>query len=87
MSEKEKLIREYEEYAKRKGFRLNPNYKVVDAVIEGLIMNEKKYGKRLCPCRRPTGDPEKDKRLECPCFEHIKDVREKGNCHCLLFVK
>jgi len=37
----EKIIQEYEKYAKKNGFRLNPNRKVVERVVKSLLEREK----------------------------------------------
>jgi ferredoxin-thioredoxin reductase catalytic subunit len=55
-----------------KNFRINPNRKLVDVIIEGL---EKKEGH--CPCRLNVDDT-----TICPCDEFI----EKGICKCQLFI-
>ena len=81
------IIRKYEEYAKKKGFKLNPNNEMVEAIITGLLHNEEKYGKRYCPCRRVTEDPKEDKKIICPCVYHEKEIEEQGHCHCQLFFK
>jgi len=83
----EKLLKEYWDYAKENGFRLNPNQKVVDYLIEALLLREKKYGKRYCPCRRVKGIEEEDNKIICPCIYHKKEIKEQGHCHCLLFYK
>jgi len=83
----EKLIKECEDYAKQKGLRLNPNEEIVERIIRGLLKNEKKYGKRYCPCRRVTGDPEKDDKIVCPCAYHLDEIERDGKCFCQLFVK
>lgn len=80
-----KIIEEYEKYAKEKGFRLNPNRETVEGVIRGLLENERKYGKRYCPCRRVSGEPEKDDKIVCPCSYHLKEIEKIGHCLCDLF--
>ncbi|RLF15432.1 MAG: ferredoxin:thioredoxin reductase [Thermoprotei archaeon] len=76
-----------EEYARSKGFKVNPDEKLVEAILRGLLRNEDKYGARYCPCRVVTGDPEKDRPKICPCAWMEEEVKEKGRCHCGLFVK
>jgi len=83
----EKVIRKYEEYAKKNRFRLNPNRKVVEGVIKSLLEREKKFGARYCPCRRITGNPEEDKKIICPCAYHRLEIEKDGHCLCGLFVK
>jgi len=83
----EKLIKESEEYARKNGFKLNPDKEIVRRLIRGLLENEKKYGARYCPCRRITGNPEEDKPKICPCQFMQKETEEQGRCLCGLFVK
>ena len=55
-----------------KNYRINPNKKLVDTIIEGL---HRKNGH--CPCRINTDDT-----TLCPCDEFIKT----GICKCKLFI-
>ena len=88
MDEKiEKIAKGFEMYAKSRGFRLNPDRKVVEMIIKGLLANEKKHGARYCPCRVVTGDKEEDRKIICPCVYHLDELNEMGHCHCNLFVK
>ena len=83
----EELIKKSEEYAKKEGFRLNPNRKIVEGIVKGLLLNKKKYGELYCPCRRVTGNKEEDKKIICPCIYHKEELKRMGHCHCWLFVK
>jgi len=76
MTAVDKAIKEYEKYAKKNGFKLNPNKNIVKGVIKVLLENEKKFGKRYCPCQR---------KKVCPCFCHLKDIKLNGYCYCRLF--
>ena len=82
-----KLIEEFKEYAMANGFKLNPDEKTVKRVIEGLLRNEEKYGKKYCPCRRVTGDEAEDAKKICPCFWHKDEIEKDGHCFCQLYVK
>lgn len=82
-----KLVKEYEEYAQKNGFKLNPNKKVVEGVIKGLLEREKKFGFRYCPCRRATGNKEEDSKIICPCSYHRQEIERDGHCLCGLFFK
>jgi len=82
-----KLLKEYEKYAKENGICLNPDKKVVEFLLNGILEKEKKYGKRYCPCRRITGDKEKDKKIICPCVYCKEEIKKYGHCHCFLFVR
>ena len=86
MTAVDKIIEEYKKYAQENGFKLNPDKKIIKGIVKGLLDNEKKLGKRYCPCRRITGKLE-DLRKVCPCFWHLKDIKADGHCFCWLFVK
>jgi ferredoxin-thioredoxin reductase catalytic subunit len=81
------IIDRYDNYAKSNGFRLNPDKKTVERVINGLLLNEKKYGKRYCPCRRVSGNEEEDSKKICPCAFHKEELEKDGHCFCNLFFK
>jgi len=83
----ENLRKKYREYTQGEDFKLNPNRELVDKVIEGLKRNKNTHGEYYCPCRRITGDTEKDQRKICPCRYHKRELEEQGHCHCMLFVK
>jgi len=85
--EKKKIADGYGKYAKSKGFRLNPDEKIVEMIIAGLLANEKKHGARYCPCRLVTGKKEEDRKIICPCIYHQDEIKKTGHCHCRLFVK
>jgi len=86
-SNAEKLIKKFKVYAKENGFRLNPNREIAEGTIRGLLQNEKRHGKRYCPCRRITGNKEEDKKIICPCIYHKKEIQTQGHCLCQLFFK
>jgi len=81
------MMDRYDNYAKSNGFRLNPDKKVVERILKGLIANEAKHGKKYCPCRRVTGNVEADSRIICPCVFHKDEIEKDGHCLCNLFVK
>ena len=83
----EEIIKNYSEYAQKNGFQLNPDKKNVARVINGLLENEKKTGKRYCPCRRLSGDQEEDSKKICPCIYHKEEIAKDGRCYCGLFTK
>jgi len=76
-----------EEYAKKNGWVLNPDKKVLTAVIRGLARNKKKFGERYCPCRLRSGDMEKDRAIICPCICHKDEIAQDGHCHCQLYYR
>jgi len=83
----EEIIQWYEDYAKKNGFRLNPDRATVVRLVKGLLANEKKYGSRYCPCRRVTGNIEDDRPKICPCKWHREEIEKDGHCYCGLFAR
>ena len=83
----EEIIKDYEAYAQKEGFRLNPDRRIVEGIIKGLLRNEEKYGARYCPCRRVSGNQEEDQPKICPCQWHKEEIERDGHCFCRLFYK
>lgn len=77
----------FKKHAEENGFKLNPSGKIVEGIINRLLINEKEKGEQYCPCRRVTGDKEEDKKIICPCIYHKDEVKNDGHCLCFLFVK
>jgi ferredoxin-thioredoxin reductase catalytic chain len=88
MSKKEHIAlkKMYSSYAKKNGYKLQEDDKILNTIIDGLIRNMKKYKVRYCPCRIPSGDFEKDKDIICPCKFHKSEIEKDGFCHCRLFL-
>ncbi|MEO0133717.1 MAG: ferredoxin-thioredoxin reductase catalytic domain-containing protein, partial [candidate division WOR-3 bacterium] len=78
----EKLKKEAEE----SGYFLNPDEEFTKNLIEGLLINQERYGYFACPCRLASGDKEKDLDIICPCDYRDQDINEYGNCYCGLYV-
>ena len=84
----EQELKEFsKKYADSQGFKLQPDKVILDQLLEGLLNREKTFGFRYCPCRRVTGDPDKDKDIICPCKFHKDEIKEDGQCKCMLFLK
>ena len=85
---REEILRVCEEFTKKNDFKLNPETKIVDMLVDGLIRNEAKKGLKLCPCRVSDGNPVNDVKLICPCnFKIQEEWPKQGRCHCGLFIK
>lgn len=78
----ERLNRE----AKASGYNLNPDVTFTKGLIEGLLINEARYGYWACPCRLAEGVREKDLDIICPCDYRDQDLEEYGACYCALYV-
>jgi len=78
----EKLKRE----AEAGGYQLNPDTDFVKMLIEGLLINEQRYGYASCPCRIAAGTREEDLDVVCPCDYRDADLSEYDACYCALYV-
>lgn len=81
-----KIRKMISEHVSHTQYMLNPDTKIVDRVVKGLVMRKIKYGHAYCPCRLVMGDIEKDKKIICPCVYHVEEIERDGECHCQLFV-
>ena len=78
----ERLKRE----AEAAGYYLNPDLDFVLNLVEGLLVNEERYGYWSCPCRLADGVREQDLDIICPCDYRDADLGEYGACYCALYV-
>lgn len=83
----EELRKKSEEYAKSKGYKLNPSEAIVLGITKGLLVRKENFGEIYCPCRKMTGNKEEDKKIICPCIYHEDEIAKDGHCFCNLFVK
>jgi len=72
--------------AKTYGYHLVPDPELLQAFLEGLKVNEERYGSPSCPCRLASGKFEYDRDIICPCDYRDPDVAEFGACYCRLYV-
>jgi ferredoxin-thioredoxin reductase catalytic chain len=82
----EEVRRRAELDAKARGYHLTPDPKHLTDLLEGLRVNEERYGYPSCPCRMASGDLELDRDIVCPCDYRDPDVEEHGSCYCCLYV-
>ena len=82
----EKVRQRAELDARAHGYRLNSDPEFLRALIEGLRLNEERYGYPSCPCRIAAGIFELDRDIICPCDYRDPDVEEFGACYCCLYV-
>jgi len=81
----ESLKRSCEEYAESVDINLQPNEKILDGVLNGLLKKKEKFGDIHCSCRVSTGDSKKDAEITCPCVFHRGEIEIEGHCKCNLF--
>jgi ferredoxin-thioredoxin reductase catalytic chain len=72
--------------AKTFGYYLTPDPDLLQGFLEGLKVNEDRYGYPSCPCRLASGKFEYDRDIICPCDYRDPDVAEFGACYCRLYV-
>jgi ferredoxin-thioredoxin reductase catalytic subunit/rubredoxin len=75
-----------DEEAEASGYHLNPDADFTRELIDGLLVNEQRYGYRACPCRLAAGERARDLDLICPCDYRDPDLDEFGACYCALYV-
>jgi ferredoxin-thioredoxin reductase catalytic chain len=68
------------------GYYFSNDKKRVFELMDGLLINKKRYGYMACPCRLASGNRENDKDIICPCVYRKPDVEEFGSCYCNLYV-
>lgn len=85
--QKKEIKKRFKEHANRNNIRLNPDKKIVNGILDKLMIRKRKFGDFYCPCRMVTDDYEKNKEIVCPCIYHLDEIKINGSCLCDLFVK
>lgn len=80
------LYEKLDEEAEAAGYHLNPDADITRGLVEGLLINEARYGYWACPCRLADGDKQEDLDIICPCDYRDPDLGEYGACYCSLYV-
>ncbi len=86
LEEVEKLCSLLEAQARQGGYNLNKDADFVRGLVRGLLVNEKRYGYRACPCRLASGEKDQDQDIICPCDYRDADLTDFGACYCALYV-
>jgi ferredoxin-thioredoxin reductase catalytic subunit len=68
------------------GYYLTPDPDLLRGLLEGLKVNEDRYGYPSCPCRLASSNFDYDRDIICPCDYRDPDVAEFGACYCRLYV-
>jgi ferredoxin-thioredoxin reductase catalytic subunit/rubredoxin len=82
----DKLFERIQKDAQLSGYNLNPDTSFTKSLMEGLLVNQERYGYQACPCRLASGEEEKDLDIICPCDYRDPDLDEYGACYCALYV-
>jgi ferredoxin-thioredoxin reductase catalytic chain len=84
--EVERLFTRLDEEAESAGYHLNPDRKFTLGLIEGMLVNDRRYGYWACPCRLASGVKKEDLDIICPCDYRDADISDHGACYCGLYV-
>ncbi len=82
----DKLYQRLDREATSGGYNLNPDAAFTKGLVEGLLINEARYGYGSCPCRLADGERELDLDIICPCDYRDPDLVDWGACYCALYV-
>lgn len=82
----DKLYKRLDREAESSGYHLNPDKEFTKELVEGLLVNEKRYGYWACPCRLASTVKEKDLDIICPCDYRDPDLSDYDCCYCGLYV-
>ena len=77
MTDIEKKYQLLNEQAEKSGYHLNPETEDTKALVQGLIINEQRYGYPACPCREASGERARDLDIICPCDYRDPDRRDR----------
>ena len=72
--------------AAKGGYLLNTDNEIVEALAEGLVANQERYGAESCPCRLYKGSVDDNLDIVCPCVYRDDDLAEYGACYCGLYI-
>ena len=67
--------------AESNGYHLNPATEFTKELVRGLLVNEKRYGYRACPCRLSSGNKDDDLDIICPCDYRDQDLTDFSTCY------
>jgi ferredoxin-thioredoxin reductase catalytic subunit/rubredoxin len=68
------------------GYNLNPDVEFTKALVDGLLVNQYRYGYIACPCRLADGTRAEDLDIICPCDYRDPDLEDFDACFCGLYV-
>jgi ferredoxin-thioredoxin reductase catalytic subunit len=80
------LYEKLDKEAESSGYHLNPDREFTRELVEGLLVNEERYGYWACPCRLASGEKGEDLDIICPCDYRDPDLEDWGACYCALYV-
>ena len=85
-AEIDRLHKRLEREAESAGYHLNADVQFTKGLVKSLLINERRYGYRACPCRLASGDKQEDLDIICPCDYRDPDLNDYDACYCALYV-
>ena len=82
----DRLYKKLRYEAESAGYHINPDMMMTGELLNGLLVNEKRYGYPSCPCRLASGNKEEDLDIICPCDYRDPDLDDYNACYCSLYV-
>ena len=82
----DRVFKKLKQETEAAGYHLDPDEEVTRELIEGLLINQKRYGYWACPCRLAEGKKAIDLDIICPCDYRDPDLNDYGTCFCGLYV-
>jgi ferredoxin-thioredoxin reductase catalytic chain len=85
---REEFRKAIERFTEGNDFMLNPDERLLEGILDGVMAQEKSFGFKMCPCRLSDGSRERNLKLLCPCnFKALKAWEKRGECWCGLFIR
>jgi ferredoxin-thioredoxin reductase catalytic subunit len=82
----DRLYEKLKHEAESAGYYLNPDTAMTRELLNGLLVNQKRYGYPSCPCRLASGKKDEDLDIVCPCDYRDPDLTDFSACYCSLYV-
>ena len=76
----DRLYTRLKQEAERAGYFLNPDAGFTGSLVQGLLVNQGRYGYWACPCRLAEGAKSEDLDIICPCDYRDADLGQFGTC-------
>jgi ferredoxin-thioredoxin reductase catalytic chain len=86
VAEIDRLYKRLDREAEAAGYHLNPDMEFTKGLVKSLLINERRYGYRACPCRLASGKEQDDLDIICPCDYRDSDLNDYDACYCALYV-
>jgi ferredoxin-thioredoxin reductase catalytic subunit len=84
---KEVLRAHFGPLVEKLGYKFSPDAEIVEFLLDGEVMLEKKHGAPYCPCQGLGPTREENRKIVCPCIPYHREHYDyMKRCWCGLFV-